>query len=98
MTGALNTLAKGEGHREDVTDAGSVASRLASLALESDKPAVLVVDGGSQYDPMVAWIEERGVPVLRSADRALRLLDVFCRSRREPGAWAPGASGTGSAR
>jgi acyl-CoA synthetase (NDP forming) len=78
LTGALNTLAAGQGHAEDVARDGSVADRLARLGAELPKAWVAVVDGGPPYDPMARLLEERGVPVFRTADRALRLFGRYC--------------------
>jgi acyl-CoA synthetase (NDP forming) len=69
-TGALDTLAPG-------SRPGSVAHRLADLFVETGKPWVTVVDGGPRYDPMVEVLEAKGVPVFRSADRALRALGAL---------------------
>lgn len=81
MTGALRTLAPGPGHAEDAGAPDAVARRLARALAESPKPAVAVVDGGALYDAMATALEAGGVPVFRSADRALRLLEAWCRSR-----------------
>jgi len=81
LSGALNTLAAGEGHAEDVTAAGSLAARLVRLRESVRKPWVAVVDGGPLYDPMVDVLQQGGIPVFRTADRALRLLEIFCRQR-----------------
>jgi acyl-CoA synthetase (NDP forming) len=83
LSGAIDTLAAGEGHAEDVNRASSVAHRLARLKDEISKPWVAVVDGGPLYDPMAAVLAAHGVPVFRTADRALRMFEVFCRSRLE---------------
>ena len=48
------------------------------LRTELAKPWVAVVDAGVLYDPLVAWLEAGGVPTFREADRALRLLNIFC--------------------
>lgn len=56
---------------------GSVARRLAALWRETAKPWVAVVDSGPLYDPITRLLEEEGVPVLRTADRAMRLLAVW---------------------
>jgi acyl-CoA synthetase (NDP forming) len=77
LAGALQTLAAGEGHREDVASAGSVASRTIRVFESTGKPLVAVVNGGPLYDPMVRVLEEGGVPTFRSADRALRLLGIW---------------------
>jgi len=80
-TGALQTLAAGEGHDEDVEEQGSVGSRMARLFAEGTKPWIAVVDAGPLYDPFARRLEAGGVPVFRTADRALRLFDRFCRAR-----------------
>ncbi len=85
MTGALDTLAAGAGHADDVTREGSVASRLVALWNATTKPWVAVVDAGTRYDAMVRVLEDGGVPTFRSADRAARVLarvvDAMLRSR-----------------
>lgn len=75
LTQAWNSLARGEGHGEDVTRPESIANRMVRLFRESAKPWVAVVDSGALYDPMVALMEAGGVPVFRAADRALRLFN-----------------------
>lgn len=52
----------------------SIADSLARLRSASDKPIVAVIDAGPRYEPLVARIREAGVPVLRSADDAVRAL------------------------
>jgi acyl-CoA synthetase (NDP forming) len=82
MTGALETLAAGAGHTEDVTRPQSIASRLARLMRETQKPWVAVVDAGSAYDPMVRVLEDGGVPTFRTADRAMRLFGRWAERMR----------------
>jgi acyl-CoA synthetase (NDP forming) len=78
LTSALNTLPAGNGHNEDVARPESVASRLARLFASHTKPWVVAIDGGPLYDPMAEQLARAGVPVFRSADRALRLLNAYC--------------------
>lgn len=85
LTAALNTLAPAASHREDVYRDDSVALRLARLKDESAKAWVAVVDSGSLYDALADRLEARGVPVFRSADRALRLFNVYCKERLRRG-------------
>ncbi len=84
FTGALQTLGAVAAYDEDVAAPGSVASRLA--ALPTGKGWAAVVDGGDAYDPMVRVLLERGVPVFRQADRAVRLLGRYA-------AWRVGGPG-----
>ncbi len=81
LTCALNTLPAGEGHAEDVTGADSIARHLAELRNDCTKAWVAVVDGGPQYDAMVAHLEAHGVPSFRTVDRALRVFETYCSSR-----------------
>jgi len=63
-------------------------ARLAALTRDGGKPWVVVVDAGALYDPMAQALSAAGIPVFRTADRALRLLNVYCAERRR-GAAAP---------
>ncbi|UCF18202.1 MAG: acetate--CoA ligase family protein [Gemmatimonadota bacterium] len=85
LTGALQTLAPGAGHDEDVFREDSIAHRLIRLKEEEvSKPWVVVVDGGPLYDPMARLLEDHGIPTFRTADRALRLLNTFCNREDRP--------------
>jgi acyl-CoA synthetase (NDP forming) len=77
LTAALSTLPPGAGHGEDVAAGTAVGSRLARLFARLRKPWVVVVDSGAQYDPMANLLIGAGVPVFRTADRALRLLGIY---------------------
>jgi acyl-CoA synthetase (NDP forming) len=81
MTPALATLASGPGHPDDLHAETSVVRRLARLRGEIAKPWAMVVDGGRLYDPMALALQDAGIPVFRTADRALRLLGRYCRHR-----------------
>jgi acyl-CoA synthetase (NDP forming) len=74
LTPAMQTLAPGEGHRESINDPGSIAQLLPGAVSASDKPVVTVVDSGAIFDPLVAALRAGGLPVFRSADRAVRAL------------------------
>ncbi|HEY2737954.1 MAG TPA: hypothetical protein VGK45_06075 [Thermoanaerobaculia bacterium] len=78
LTGALATLPAGPGHDEDLTRPGAIADRLARLFAESLKAWALVVDGGALYDPLARLLTGRGVPVFRTMDRAVRMLEIYC--------------------
>jgi acyl-CoA synthetase (NDP forming) len=88
LTGALNTLPPGTGHREDLARPDGVVARLAALNRDGGKPWVVVVDAGALYDPMAQALSAAGIPTFRTADRALRLLNIYCAERRR-GAAAP---------
>jgi acyl-CoA synthetase (NDP forming) len=81
LTAALQTLPPGASHAEDVASDGAVAMRLRRLRDAIAKPWVAVIDSGALYDPMARLLEETEIPTFRTADRALRLLNVFCDAR-----------------
>ena len=74
LTPALQTLPRGEGHQESIEDPGSIAKLLPRIAAASDKPLVAVVDAGNRFDPFAQMLKSGGLPVFRSADRAVRAL------------------------
>lgn len=84
FTAALRTLAAGADHDEDVGSAASIAARLAKVWGETIKPWVTVVDAGPRYDALAATIAEAGIPVFRTADAALRTINLLC-GASEPG-------------
>ncbi len=81
MTGALNSLPGGHGHREDFLRPDSVVSRLCGMRGRSGKPWIAVVDAGALYDAMAGHLVAAGIPTFRSADRAMRLFNVYCAAR-----------------
>jgi acyl-CoA synthetase (NDP forming) len=86
LTIALDTLPVGPGHDNDLARADGVALRLARLRDSLDKAFVAVVDAGAIYDPFVSVLDEHGIPTFRTADTALRLLNVFVAARRRAAA------------
>jgi len=57
------------------------------------------VDSGAKYDPLANLLDAAGVPVFRTADRALRLLGTYCgaaqrnaQGDRAPSPLAPAAA------
>lgn len=76
-TPALDTLAAGPGHAEDVAAEGSLPARLARLFAEARKPIVFSVDAGDLYDEGVRAMLRAGLPTYRRADRAVRALAAY---------------------
>lgn len=85
LTGALNSLPAGPGHREDLEREDSIAMRLGRIRRESDKAWVAVVDAGRRYDPLAEALLRERIPTFRTADTALRLLNVFAAARGRQG-------------
>ena len=76
-TPALDSLARGEGHCEDVLAEGGLATRLAAAFRATSKPAVFSVDSGALYDPLAHALRRAGLPTFRRVDRATRALARF---------------------
>jgi acyl-CoA synthetase (NDP forming) len=74
LTPAMQTLAPGDEHSESVHVPESIARRLPEVAARHQTPLVVVIDSGHRFDAMAAVVEAGGLPVFRSADRAVRVL------------------------
>lgn len=81
LSPAMRTLADCEMQRYDFNDPESIAMTMPALLSGLTKPVVGVVDGGQLYDPLVAELMSRGVPVFRSSDRAVRALAFYLEGR-----------------
>lgn len=82
LTPTMNSLAAGpDSHGEDVLRAGSLVESYGELMASSTKPWVASVDAGIPYDTLARGLEARGVPVFRTVDRALRMLNLWIAAR-----------------
>jgi acyl-CoA synthetase (NDP forming) len=92
LSGALQTLAPGPGHDEDVGREEGLVARLGRLRREVPKPWVAVIDAGAPFDAMARLLTAEGIPVFRTADRALRVFRRYCSARMAggPAAERPG--------
>ena len=61
----LDSLGRGEGHREDVEGEQGLATLLARVFRDTTKPVVFSVDSGALYDPLVAAMRRAGLPTFR---------------------------------
>ena len=78
LTVRMNTLEKNQNvHDEDVSREDSIAHRYGILNKAINKPWVAVVDVGSLYDPLCRELSNQGIPVFRTADRALKMLNIW---------------------
>ena len=82
LTGQLQTVEAGDGHAEDLDDEDGVIQRLVALRTLTQKAWITVVDSGELFDPMARRLAFHGIPVFRSADRALAALGRFCAFRQ----------------
>jgi acyl-CoA synthetase (NDP forming) len=73
----LDSLARGEGHREDMEGDEGLATLLAAVFRATPKPVIFSVDSGPLYDPLVLAMRRAGLPTFRRVDRATRALARF---------------------
>jgi len=77
LSPAMSTLAEGGEPHERMDHPGSIATTLPDVVRASGKPVVVAIDSGRLYDPLADALMAGGVPVLRSADRAVRMLGMW---------------------
>ena len=71
LTVMMNTLPKSDKWPDDIEK--SFLKDMAAAAKEPGKPVVFVVGSGALYEPYCAHAERLGLPVFRSADRAVKM-------------------------
>jgi acyl-CoA synthetase (NDP forming) len=81
-TPALDSLAAGDGHRENAEGEKGLATLLAGFFRATTKPVVFSVDSGAIYDPLVGAMRRAGLPTFRRVGRATRALARFIGAER----------------
>jgi acyl-CoA synthetase (NDP forming) len=81
LSPVIQTLPEGILPHESVASPSSIAQRLPRLTGQFKKPVVAVVDSGKLYDPLAETLEGAGLPIFRSADRAVWTLGKFIEGR-----------------
>ncbi|MDJ0621855.1 MAG: acetate--CoA ligase family protein [Desulfocapsaceae bacterium] len=83
LTPILHTLPDEHIGDEVESDGIVIVDQIASLNDSSDKPLIMVVDSGPLYDHLANSLEQRGLPVFRSADQAVRVVGKYVQKRLE---------------
>lgn len=81
FTSRLNSLPPGILEGDSVETPDGFAARAARVFRGSEKPFVVVVDAGELYDALANTLQAAGIPVFRSAGRAVRLLGRYVTRR-----------------
>lgn len=71
LTAAMKTLGK------DMGDPDSLPERLGDFSSDKSKPVIFIVDSGDLFNDYVRSLREKGFPVFRSADRAMKALGKY---------------------
>jgi len=72
LSGSVQTLPAGGGHKEDFTK-GSFLGMAADVARKAKKPLIFCVDSGRLYDAYCDYALKLGLPTFRTADRAVKM-------------------------
>lgn len=72
LTPALNTLERGEKHKEDFKREGSLANNIIKIKEKYSKPFIVIVDGGREYDPFLYYLKENQIPAFKSAEKSMK--------------------------
>ena len=75
LTAAMDTLPKGENHPDNMER--SFLKEAAAAAKSLRKPLIFCVAAGTLYEPYCAYALELGLPVFRSADRAVAVYSKY---------------------
>ena len=81
LTPQMHTLPAGPGHGENFVEKTFLPG-VAELARKVRKPFLFCVASGSLYDPYVSFAQGLGIPVFRSADRAVQIFSKYLDSRQ----------------
>ena len=83
LTPILHTLPDEHIGDEMESDGIKIVDQIASLNDTSAKPLIMVVDSGPLYDHLAYSLEQRKLPVFRSADQAVRVVGKYVQKRIE---------------
>ena len=79
LTPAMQTLPPGDSHHDDCNSDQALPARLKPWLAKASLPILVTIDSGTLYDPYVRLFQEAGVPVLREADRGMRVMNHYLR-------------------
>jgi len=77
----MQTLPDSKDPKAYLTADTSIPKRLSRVIADYDKPLIMVHDGGSLFDPLVAAVNQEGITVFRSSDRAVQMLGRYIQGR-----------------
>lgn len=81
LSPSMQTLPHGSRPEESLDSDTGIARLFPELVRKCAKPVIGVVDGGRLYDPLTDRLEQQGVPVFRSCDRAVTALAKYIEGR-----------------
>jgi acyl-CoA synthetase (NDP forming) len=82
LSPCIQSLPEGVRKGESLTSDTGIVTLMAKAVAEIEKPVLGVVDAGRRFDPMVDLLEQGGVSVFRSSDRAVAALAKYLGCRR----------------
>ena len=82
LTPVIKTLPEHTRLHNDFSSKKGIVQRISRIAGKSTKPLIMVVDSGALYDPLARALQRAGLPVFRSADRAVHVLGRYIHQRQ----------------
>ncbi|MFH1727617.1 MAG: acetate--CoA ligase family protein [Pseudomonadota bacterium] len=74
LTPACKTIPEEKFKHESITSEKSIVQKIIGLGQKYNKPLLVVVDSGKDYDPMIEELEKNNIPVFLSSDRLMKIL------------------------
>ena len=65
----------------NMREPGTLIDLMATVRQQTNKPLVVVVDGGTAFEPFRQALLERGIPVFPVCDRAIATLSIYMEAR-----------------
>ncbi len=81
MTPVMETL-PGDTSKNVFYSKKNIVNRISKIAAKHKKPLIMVIDSGPLYDPLATALQEKGLPVFRSADQAVWVLGKYIQGIR----------------
>ncbi len=81
LSPSVSSLPEGVRNGESLTGETGIATLMPRAVAGIEKPVLGIVDAGKLFDPMVDLLEQGGVPVFRSSDRAVAALAKYMSAR-----------------
>jgi acyl-CoA synthetase (NDP forming) len=81
LSPVMHTLSDADSIRYSMDRQDSIKNRIITIASQSNKPVIAVVDGGRSFDPLRQALIESSIPVFVVCDRAVAVLSLYIQGR-----------------
>lgn len=81
LSPVMHTLSDAESTNFSMDRPDSIKNRIITLASQSEKPVIAIVDGGRSFDPLRQALIQSSIPVFVVCDRAVAVLSLYIQGR-----------------